>query len=83
LVTESKMLLRGLLDSAGATGAAGADRSFGWGADLGNGTVSARIAATPASHPDSISAIQTAWRVPAMSLSAFARLCHRPSGPVR
>src|ERR1019366_8190804 len=52
---------------------AGAERSFGAGAGVGNGMVSARIAATPASHPDSNTAIHPAWRMPAMSLSACAR----------
>jgi hypothetical protein len=39
---------------------------------VGNGTVSARTAAAPASQPESNTAIHPARRMPAMSLSAVA-----------
>ena len=69
-----------MLGEAGAAGvsdddgaAAGAEWSLGAGAGVGNGMVSARIAAAPASQPDSNTALHTARRMPAMSFSAFAR----------
>src|SRR5580692_11578632 len=65
-----------------AAGGAGVERSLGAGAGVGNGMVSAPTAA-PASHPDSNTAIHTAWRMPAMSFSAFVSATRRPLRRVR
>jgi hypothetical protein len=82
LSESRKVEMLGPADGAGAADwveeGAGADLSLGAGAGVGNGMVCAATTAAPASHPDTKTAIHAAWRIAAMSFSAFGSALRCP-----